>query len=484
MVSDTSDAQLVAFWHIGLSTARLSKPCYVRDAIIEEQYRTILASPMYRKRMMQVHFVTPELCHPQKKAATAQQPVCTPPPNLLQRIASTPRFRHVRRPPMLSCADGNYVEHFEIPTLLRLHQFCRVSLCLSAGCPVLEPPVVVRWLLAGPLLEPRGRRIETLATTGGHSTATVAYMHTKAEDSWRRSMMEAVFGMSGEVDCMQHCFGSKPKAVACGARYQQARRGPVLLADTDFSRAPNQTSVRHYACPAPAASWCHYMGNFWWARCSHISRLNQPLSAGVYDTAEPTSRVASSASSDLTAWEQSLFEVRKAARDVNDVRPWRRYFAEWWLLNDVDHSLSGLAWPPPYDVLVDDAPHAPLAREPAATTRLSSPSHAPIARTAQLFAHRETRYADGVCTHHLTSAGRRYQQARHAADANNITYPAFCPAAELGLVCESTPRHLPGSDYIDPDAAPPSHPRHALLLAALAAAAVLVMGRVVLWKRR
>ena len=225
---------LVAFWHIGFATPWHSKSCETRNAIVEEQYLAILQSPMYQKRGLKVHFVTPERCMTPGS--------CVPPADLIRRLASTPHFRHVRRASALACADG-YVEHFEVPTLVALHAHCRAN-----------------------------------------PKATVAYFHTKGEDLWRRQMMEALLGMSGEVDCMQRCF-SDPQSVACGSRLELGAEGPVRYSHA--ARLVLPVEQRPFICPAPAASWCHFSGNFWWARCSHVAQLNVPVSAGLYEPYDP-----------------------------------------------------------------------------------------------------------------------------------------------------------------------------------------------------
>ena len=90
----------------------------------------------------------------------------------------------------------------------------------------------------------------------------------------------------------------------------------------------------------------------------------------------------------------------------------------------VNHSLRELRWPAPYDVLVDDAPS----------------KWQPIPRTAPLYVLNQSRLnlQTRTCERNLTRAGRQHERA-----TSNMAYPAFCPASELGRVCETTPLPRP-----------------------------------------
>ena len=144
-------------------------------------------------------------------------------------------------------------EAFEMPTLYALHEHCSKS---------------------------------------EHADHAVAYIHTKTSFE-RQIMMGSLFSGRGVrkcMDCLRH------GAVACG---------PYLYAEVPPHKC---------LCDAP---WCHFQGNFWWARCNYVSKLNPPWSELIVGESNQTGM------------------GRKSRGWWGDIRPYGRYFAEWWLLNDI-----------------------------------------------------------------------------------------------------------------------------------------------------
>lgn len=169
----------------------------------------------------------------------------------LSSLKNTPGFVQVKRAEQFKCG----VEYYEMPTLWALHEHCR-----------------------------------------SQPNDFVAYVHTKSDRGKRRAYMDQILGSGA---CVDQCL-SKGK-VACGIRLHEPLDGPCPRLDQ------GEAGVNE-------APWCHFSGNFWWARCDHVQTLNPP-------------------------WSDSLLEEFKVGEDHKgwwgDVRPYGRFFAEWWVLNDV-----------------------------------------------------------------------------------------------------------------------------------------------------
>jgi len=115
----------------------------------------------------------------------------------------------------------------------------------------------------------------------------VFYIHTKTQDEWRQEMEERIF-----THCAT-CFHEDPSKLLCGTRYIQW-------------------------------GWCHFSGNFWMARCSYIRRLNFPFFKELLDEVDEAVKIAPqyNRSSNQAGWPW-------------DLRPYGRFFAEWWVTNDI-----------------------------------------------------------------------------------------------------------------------------------------------------
>lgn len=119
----------------------------------------------------------------------------------------------------------------------------------------------------------------------------VFYIHTKTQDQWRQHMEERVL-----TDCAA-CLRDDPNKLVCGARFHH--------------------NPQHH-------NWCHFGGNFWMAQCSYIRRLNLPFFPELLDEIAEAVRVA-------PAYNRSTNQ----AGWPHDVRPYGRFFAEWWVTNDI-----------------------------------------------------------------------------------------------------------------------------------------------------
>ena len=107
-------------------------------------------------------------------------------------------------------------------------------------------------------------------------------------DLERLAMEEFIFEVCPE--CM-----SDPKKLACGPNYRSIKDG----------------------------SWCHLRGNFWMARCSYIRELNPPYFEELLREAHDGNKV----------WERIRGGDPQGGWP-HDVRPYGRFFAEYWMMND------------------------------------------------------------------------------------------------------------------------------------------------------
>lgn len=116
----------------------------------------------------------------------------------------------------------------------------------------------------------------------------VFYIHTKSQDGWRREMEDKIF-----AHCAP-CFRDDPSKLLCGTRY-----------------------IHQWG-------WCHFGGNFWMARCSYVRRLNLPFFRELLDEVDEAVKVAPqhNRSTNQAGW-------------PHDLRPYGRFFAEWWVTNDI-----------------------------------------------------------------------------------------------------------------------------------------------------
>lgn len=109
---------------------------------------------------------------------------------------------------------------------------------------------------------------------------TVFYIHSKSDTDWRQKMQHVLF------DKCYRCLLNDPSKQICGSNYM--RDGGVR--------------------------WCHFSGNFWLARCEHVRKLRPPFDEEILQE----------------AWDAGLVY----GGWPHDVRPYGRFFAEYWVMND------------------------------------------------------------------------------------------------------------------------------------------------------
>ena len=150
----------------------------------------------------------------------------------------------------------------------------------------------------------------TLSAVHEHCTESpadfVAYVHTKTDATKRRDYMSKIFPRFEGSVLGNTCVGELERGkAACGVNLRGAKA--------------NDGKSNH------GASWCHFSGNFFWARCDYVSKLNHPWHT--------------EASAELRWEHPSGFGGLDSGRGYHnhrDSRAFGRYFAEWWLLNDVN----------------------------------------------------------------------------------------------------------------------------------------------------
>ena len=160
----------------------------------------------------------------------------------------------------LACADGRYREYWEAPTLLRLHEHCTAN-----------------------------------------PDDFVAYGHTKTNDQARTQYTDFLLAESTNRRCMDAMNNG---SAACGVNPYTPTHGPC--AQNTLGRQMTPWSDRG-GC---GATYCHFSGNFWWARCDYVRTLNPPWSEVELSAAE---RIGPP----FFGW-------------WGDIRPHGRYFWEWW----------------------------------------------------------------------------------------------------------------------------------------------------------
>lgn len=253
---------LVLFWHV-----------HNKDEVVLSQRDRIMGSEAYRQGL-QIRFVAQDACVPTALNAAGvslrAETKNTDYPSLetLATLRATPQFEQVQRPAGTGCENGVYQEFFEAPTQLALHQHCLSS-----------PP-----------------------------GSLVAYAHTKTLDEMRNENTDFLL----QEPNFSRCVGElRDGSVACGINPREPLPGPCKDA-SEWEQTPWSEKYTNEGC---GATWCHFSGNFWWARCDYVSLLNPPIS--LEDT-----EIAQAVGSPMYGW-------------WGDVRPSGRYFHEWWLLNDL-----------------------------------------------------------------------------------------------------------------------------------------------------
>jgi len=109
---------------------------------------------------------------------------------------------------------------------------------------------------------------------------TVFYFHTKSNDQRRLQMQHDLF-----EKCFK-CMLANPTKQMCGAGW------------------------------LPGGRWCHFQGNFWFARCERIRKLSNPFSEAICKE----------------GWEAGYNKQGFLHGGwPHDIRPWGRFFAEYWV---------------------------------------------------------------------------------------------------------------------------------------------------------
>jgi len=122
-----------------------------------------------------------------------------------------------------------------------------------------EEPVPARFAPGGGIRE--AFEFPTLVALHAHCLAhpekNVLYFHSKTHDNMRNILHEGV--VSNYERCLE-CLNAQAVPVpriACGRFFKR-------------STPPRP------AQPKRAIGWCHFKGNFWWAKCSHVAKLSYP----------------------------------------------------------------------------------------------------------------------------------------------------------------------------------------------------------------
>jgi hypothetical protein len=224
-----------------------------------------------------------------------------------------------------------------------------------------------------------------------HPRDTVAYFHTKTDNKWRQEMMEQVFGEMGDL-CHSRCFGDQQQTrkMACGPRVRPATRGP---------------------CNNRSPTWCHLSGNFWWARCEYVATLNRPFSEGM------------------------MVEAALHQMNLPDIRPQGRFFAEWWLLNDV-RNLTIRPMPSREVTVVDDhdaTTGVPVLRPDHLVKVMRegcTDENGTACNDENGLQCRKLRPNFEDASGFLSDGGRKWIKTLRMTHANGpLAWPAFCPVA-------------------------------------------------------
>ena len=79
--------------------------------------------------------------------------------------------------------------------------------------------------------------------------------------------------------------------------------------------------------PIEKSPWCHFQGNFWMTRCSHVKKLNPPFFEELIYEAHEANRLWPKSGRNDEAFPQAGWP--------HDVVPYGRFFSEYWVTNDV-----------------------------------------------------------------------------------------------------------------------------------------------------
>ncbi|GMH61404.1 hypothetical protein TrST_g6706 [Triparma strigata] len=125
-----------------------------------------------------------------------------------------------------------------------------------------------------------------------NANLTVFYFHSKSNSDERIKMNDYLFSKCAQ--CLED-----PKNIICGPNFTPIEKSP----------------------------WCHFQGNFWMTRCSHVKKLNPPFFEELIYEAHEANRL----------WPKSgrNDEASPQAGWPHDVVPYGRFFSEYWVTNDV-----------------------------------------------------------------------------------------------------------------------------------------------------
>ena len=135
---------------------------------------------------------------------------------------------------------------------------------------------------------PTLNQLHSFCSEEENEATSVFYFHSKTKEAERVAMEEYIFDQCST--CMKD-----PKKLVCGPNYRSEVQG----------------------------SWCHFRGNFWMARCSHVKKLNPPFFDDLLDEAKEGNKI----------WVR-IREGMSQGGWPHDVRPYGRFFAEYWMMND------------------------------------------------------------------------------------------------------------------------------------------------------
>jgi len=311
------------------------------DEVVVDQLKKLTSSWAYENRNLKVLW-----------SAEDSHYASSPSKHTRQMLREQPSHRFQPIPWNEGLFPSGGREWFELPTLWSLHEYCSAS--------EEQHP--------------------------GRKSEFVAYMHSKTDKYWRDTMMDELLSEAAVGKCVDNCL--RKHKVACGPRFHPPSKGP---------------------CPtyknSAIVTWCHFSGNFWWARCDYIAKLNPPWSSSLI--------------SEFDIGSNHLLGLRTRKPKLPhgttpDIRPYGRYFAEWWMLNDVKREFLPSA-PEPNTRLTKDT--WTVNATDSSTQRVYS-----VQRQAHLIE------PDGCNDPHrpvLTKAGKQLEIY------SGRKWPAFCPAFSL-----------------------------------------------------
>ena len=243
-----------------------------------------------------------------------------------------------------------------------------------------------------------------------HPADFVAYVHTKTNGHSRRDMLQKVFplGFPPLDNTKANSTGAgvpEPIKNSCLGELKRGRNACGVNPQREMTN-----EYRYHGTWKPA-SWCHFSGNFWWARCDYVNTLNHPWNAD--------------ASQELILEHPSGFgglgRPGSPGNHVHrDSRAWGRYFCEWWLLNDVKLDVITNMSSPARDA--DAIKRWSHGYEPDAAGVWHRAHLVPMAAASKCSIHGNEAFEQQGC---VTPAAKRLAETFGRADI--WEWPATCP---------------------------------------------------------